>query len=517
MECRLVRALLTGAALPSGALVLARTAVAVLSPRRIHVGGIATLFAVVAFLTLGMGSATAGATNGAVASTHRPDLPAGVGNPSVVACTPGAITLIQSPGLSVNSLVVTAPITSTGGSWASCGGSITYFYYEWLSDGAVISGPTLVNSPPTSFTRLIAFGDAGHTIRSAVNPCNAEGCYGTYVQSSNGVAVPAFAPTMVNGASFVSQSVPSTLLACQTAPVSVTMSNSGSTVWGAAGLYRLGSQNPQDNQTWGVQRVELPSGAFPGNPTTFSFTITAPCTPGTYNFQWRMVQDGVQWFGDYTPNVQVTVTSPDPTTGDQACTMFPNLPGCDVWFGDEEHELGDCSTLTPTLNLNSDVVCDPVSNWDTVTTGSCPHDFPNCKCPSPSNAKRLVIDKNHFKTKGTHVDIMWFGMRVFWCSSGATGNGRITRIYVNFDHDVTLLGSIDWQWKGLDSTSCDGNGANHCSEQAGSALHPVTEVTLSARGTFQQCLTVRYLLCHDKRLGVWVRIHRNMSVERGNL
>ncbi|MDO8682740.1 MAG: glycosyl hydrolase, partial [Armatimonadota bacterium] len=45
----------------------------------------------------------------------------------------------------------------------------------------------------------------------------------------------------------------------------------------------------------------------PGQQKTFTFIVTAPSTAGTYNFQWRMVQDGVQWFGDLTPNVAVTV------------------------------------------------------------------------------------------------------------------------------------------------------------------------------------------------------------------
>lgn len=38
-----------------------------------------------------------------------------------------------------------------------------------------------------------------------------------------------------------------------------------------------------------------------------SFTVTAPSTPGTYNFQWRMLQECIVWFGDLTPNVAVNV------------------------------------------------------------------------------------------------------------------------------------------------------------------------------------------------------------------
>jgi hypothetical protein len=95
----------------------------------------------------------------------------------------------------------------------------------------------------------------------------------------------------------------------QAASVSVTMKNIGTATWVPTGAnpYRLGSQNPQDNTNWGLGRVNLTNSVPPGSQYTFSFTVTAPSTPGTYNFQWRMVQELVQWFGDYTPNVVVNV------------------------------------------------------------------------------------------------------------------------------------------------------------------------------------------------------------------
>ncbi|HEV2708507.1 MAG TPA: S8 family serine peptidase, partial [Pyrinomonadaceae bacterium] len=117
-----------------------------------------------------------------------------------------------------------------------------------------------------------------------------------------------------NNAAFVSQSVPSTLTAGQTANVSVTMQNTGTTTWTTAEGYKLGSQNPQDNGTWGTGRVALPASVAPGGQATFNFNVTAPTTPGTYNFQWRMLREGVEWFGGYTTNVTVTVNNP-PSTG----------------------------------------------------------------------------------------------------------------------------------------------------------------------------------------------------------
>jgi hypothetical protein len=45
----------------------------------------------------------------------------------------------------------------------------------------------------------------------------------------------------------------------------------------------------------------------PGQDYEFSFTITAPATPGLYQFQWRMVQESVEWFGEFSPLVGISV------------------------------------------------------------------------------------------------------------------------------------------------------------------------------------------------------------------
>ena len=112
-----------------------------------------------------------------------------------------------------------------------------------------------------------------------------------------------------NGAQYISQSVPASMFAGQSYSVTVTMKNNGGTTWTPASSYRLGSQNPGDNTVWGAGRVNLGGGDSIGSGVSKSFTFNAvaPATPGTYNFQWRMVQDGVEWFGDYTPNVAVAV------------------------------------------------------------------------------------------------------------------------------------------------------------------------------------------------------------------
>jgi hypothetical protein len=113
-----------------------------------------------------------------------------------------------------------------------------------------------------------------------------------------------------NDAAFVSQSVPATMNTGEAYPVTVTMLNQGTTTWTPGQAYRLGSQNPHDNTIWltTTNRVGLPGASVsPGATTTFSFVVTAPSSPGSYNFQWRMVQDGVEWFGAMTPNIPVQV------------------------------------------------------------------------------------------------------------------------------------------------------------------------------------------------------------------
>ena len=104
-------------------------------------------------------------------------------------CHYGEITLNVPP-------VLTAPdptrpgdtITSSGGSWTSCGVPFSHWYKEWLRDGVVIRGPDDVAGAPGSFTYTVQPADVGHVIRSAVQPCNDDvGCYGSFVQSSNAI------------------------------------------------------------------------------------------------------------------------------------------------------------------------------------------------------------------------------------------------------------------------------------------------------------------------------------------
>ena len=107
-----------------------------------------------------------------------------------------------------------------------------------------------------------------------------------------------------------SQKIPSNMVAGESYGVSVSMMNIGSTTWMPTTLHNLGSQDPEDNELWGMGRVIMPvASAAPGDTVEFVWTVTAPLTPGSYAFQWEMVQDGVEHFGDFSPLVTVIVAA----------------------------------------------------------------------------------------------------------------------------------------------------------------------------------------------------------------
>lgn len=109
------------------------------------------------------------------------------------------------------------------------------------------------------------------------------------------------APT--DRAQLVSATLPAALACGATFNAAVTLQNLGSTTWTAAGGYRLGAVADTDpfavNGVPGEVRVPLPPGVTlaPGQSHTFAFTLRAPAQAGTYRTDWRMVHDGVGWFG----------------------------------------------------------------------------------------------------------------------------------------------------------------------------------------------------------------------------
>lgn len=113
----------------------------------------------------------------------------------------------------------------------------------------------------------------------------------------------------VNNARFIGyQNLPTTMRVGQYYTVTAIFENNGTTNWDPALGYKLGSQSPQDNSTWSFNRAALPGIIYPGQWGYISFTVRAPSSAGTYNFQWRMLRENVAWFGEYSTNQPISVT-----------------------------------------------------------------------------------------------------------------------------------------------------------------------------------------------------------------
>lgn len=117
------------------------------------------------------------------------------------------------------------------------------------------------------------------------------------------------AVTSEHAALYLSHTAPSTMIPGQSYSVSVTMLNTGTTVWSEGNQYRLGSRAPTDNFHWGTNRVTFPGDVQPGSSVAISFIVDAPSLAGGYNFQWQMIAENSEWFGEETPGHLVLVAS----------------------------------------------------------------------------------------------------------------------------------------------------------------------------------------------------------------
>jgi GH25 family lysozyme M1 (1,4-beta-N-acetylmuramidase) len=207
---------------------------------------------------------------------------------------------------------------------------------QWISDIASYNGESAQTGNPWSVcTDGEVWGSGAWNVwqyaDSGSNPGDQDVFNGT---SAGLVSMMVATALFTNGATYVSSSVPSGVVTGKTFTASITMNNSGSIVWTNTGAnpYRLGSQNPQDNTTWGFNRVALPSSPIqPGANATFTFTATAPLTAGSYAFSWQMLQEGVQWFGGtFTTHINVVIPGPGTNYGNYTLSTNMNSTSRDA-------------------------------------------------------------------------------------------------------------------------------------------------------------------------------------------
>lgn len=125
--------------------------------------------------------------------------------------------------------------------------------------------------------------------------------------------------TPIKNVACVSHTIPTSLNAGQTVPVTMTLRNTGTVAWTqqTPANYDLTLYPwPPTTPSVSPQAMDLPVASVPPNGTaTFSFNLTAPATQGIYNAQYRLVEQGIGWIGDICgTNISVTTaTTPTPT------------------------------------------------------------------------------------------------------------------------------------------------------------------------------------------------------------
>lgn len=111
---------------------------------------------------------------------------------------------------------------------------------------------------------------------------------------------------------YVSDTIPTKMTAGLSYSVSVTLRNRG-VVWSIDRGFKLGAVGDSDPFTTAT-RSPVSGEVRPGQTFTFNFTLTAPRRVARYTTDWRMVREGVTWFG---PTVSRLVeVLPPPAAGD---------------------------------------------------------------------------------------------------------------------------------------------------------------------------------------------------------
>ena len=115
---------------------------------------------------------------------------------------------------------------------------------------------------------------------------------------------------------YVSDTIPAVMMPGQAYNVSITLRNRG-VLWNAERGFALGAVGDADPFT-ATARVPVSGEVGPGQTCTFNFTLTAPAASGNYTTDWRMVREGVSWFGaTHIESIHVGTDGPFPPSIDQ--------------------------------------------------------------------------------------------------------------------------------------------------------------------------------------------------------
>lgn len=109
-------------------------------------------------------------------------------------------------------------------------------------------------------------------------------------------------------AEFLSQNVPETMLGGDDYAVTLVFKNTGDSDWHYQNIALI-SQDPDNNLTWFINRVELQRNEViaPGAVKVFSFRVKAPNDAGRYPFRWRLADRENRKFGQASEELTIVV------------------------------------------------------------------------------------------------------------------------------------------------------------------------------------------------------------------
>ena len=184
--------------------------------------------------------------------------------------------------------------------------------------------------------------------------------------------------TLPNDARCVASTIPTTMTTGESRAVSIAFLNTGTRPWtadaieSATGLYATAlSPYPYTTGTSIIPKdLSLPRAPITkGQTATFNFTMTAPTTSGTYVASYRMLQQGVEWFGDTCGLPALQVTSPTVvsiTTPTNTSTVSGSIPVSAT--ASDSIAVAGVQFKLDNSPLQSEDTTSPYSiNWDTAT------------------------------------------------------------------------------------------------------------------------------------------------------
>lgn len=171
-----------------------------------------------------------------------------------------------------------------------------------ISKMDVIEGTTVIDtSTGAIFDKAVQLAPGTHALK--LRATDSRGA----VTLSNETSV----TVLRNGATFVSQTIPTEMYKGERHRVTVTMKNTGDTPWAPVTAGRGMALAAEDSTGWRADgRVPLANAVAPGEQATFDFEVMAPAGTGTYGMQWRMIEEGRESFGASTERVLVSVVTP---------------------------------------------------------------------------------------------------------------------------------------------------------------------------------------------------------------